>query len=272
MDVVTLESTFIILNQGWVGSAIGLTGILLSVLFFRRSKRKAKPSIQFSRITILSPRSEEVPSDVEILYKGNRIEQLFKTNVIFWNDGTETLHGSSLVDDSPIQIAFEEGETILRHQIVKETRPVNRSRLETVEGKSHAVNIQFDYLDPKDGFNIEILHNSKSDPIITGDIRGIPSGIRIVNSIASPSSPFRDYLTGIIKKGGPKVPGIIAALSGIAFVALGVLSKMGSIDIKNVTTAESEANLVMIMGCLYTLGPLLLLWLFRKRYPKALND
>lgn len=268
MEVV--KSAFSFLNQGWVGSTIGLAGVIISGILYFRAKRRAKPSVQFSRMTIVSPQSDELPSDVEILYKGSKINQLTKTNIILWNDGTETLHGSSVVEDSPVQICFEEGVTILRHQIVKETRSVNRSRLEPVENQRNAINIKFDYLDPADGINVEILHDSKSDPTVVGAIRGLPSGIRIVNSMPS-STPAVALANRMFKLYGLKFVMILMIAMGGGLLSAGVLDKLGFIEIKPTQTVESETVPLMITGCIYAFFPSVLLWLSRKRYPKKLN-
>lgn len=274
MESTTVQSTFNFLGQGWVGSAIGLIATILSIIFYRRSRRRARPSVQLSKMTILSPNGDEIPSDVKILYKGKEISQLSKTNIIFWNDGTETLHGTSVVEDFPIQISFEKGATILRHQIIKETRPVNKSRLEQVDGINYAINIKFDYLDPKDGINVEILHDSKSNPIITGAIRGIPSGIKNIDMSSYSSAAFisKFFVSRFFNPFGPKSAMVITVIAGLSILTIGLLSKHYSIGIENFGYSKGDATAMIIFGCIYTLAPMGYFWLVRRRYPKNLIE
>ncbi|MTJ91571.1 MAG: hypothetical protein F8N36_01715 [Desulfovibrio sp.] len=268
MESTILDSAFKFLNQGWVGIVIG---VLTSWILFFKGKRKAMLSAQLSRLTIISPRLDEIPNDVKILYKGSEIKQLNKTNIILWNCGTETLHGASIVEDSPLCISLLNGDNILRFQIVKETRTVNKVRLIALENNNHSINIQFDFLDPNDGVNIEILHDSRIDPDIEGTLRGMPSGITIVNK-KSPSSLILKEINNAFSKLVHKIFPIIMGFFGLVLLIIYILLELDQIPGQQVSAHSFENYMLLAIGLLYFITPFVSLWITRKRYPKCLTN
>ena len=210
---------FTSISPEWIGTSVGLLGLIVGIFTSVRAKQKAKLSAMLFQTTVLSPQHDKMPKEVRVFYKDEEINQLFKTNIILWNDGTKTVEGRSIVADHPIRMSFEEDSTILRYQIVKETRDVNKVRLNPVENDNNAINIDFDFLDTKDGVNIEILHNKKHYPIITGVIRGMPLGIQTTKN------PFKDIFSSHTTFFGFSrliVANALAFFIGAIFITLGV--------------------------------------------------
>ncbi len=262
--ITNLLCTFF--NQGWVGSFIGIFGIILAIYFYVKSQRSIRLSAQISRLTIIGQHVTNVPQDVKITYKGGEIQQLSKTNVILWNDGTETINGTSIVESAPICIFFDKKTTILRSQIVKESRKVNNAHSNLIDGDSKKVKVTFDFLDPKDGINIEILHDSKSIPQISGTVRGLPSGIKIVSA----TNLFEK--TPTTKVLAPKFVLGLSALIGFAFFTCGFLEYLNIIHTEQICFVKKDATGMMLGGSLYVIAPLLYFWFSRARYPRKLKD
>lgn len=266
MESSIIEVSCAWLSKGWVGAVIGIFGVLWGIYAHLKAYRKARLVAQFSRMTILSPQGDKVPNDVKISFKGEEIYQLSKTNVILWNAGSETVEGSAIVEKSPICITFDKKTRILRSQIVRVTRKVNNASLNYIDGEANKVIVLFDYLDPKDGINIELLHDSKSTPQISGAIRGLPAGIRIVS------------LSDFIEKSqankifSAKYFFAISVFVGLIVLGCGILEYLELIGTNEMCFIGKDTKALMVMGGLNIAAPLLYFWLCRKRYPKKLHD
>ena len=269
MEAISVDSIFTLLDHGWVGSLLGIVGLAAAFIFYIKSKRTMRLSAYFSHMKIISPQISSVPDDVKILYKSSEIRKLSKTNVILWNSGTETIHGSSVVDDSPLSIEFLKDTTVLRCQIIKETRDVNKASVTTNSGNGICLN--FDFLDANDGVNIEILHDSEIDPTVRGTIKGMPAGITIINKKAPPSliaKEFSKLFTKFIQKFIPVAMGCF----GLLLLALFVLLELDKIPGQKTPSSTSENIPLLALGAMYFLTPVGSYLMTRKRYPKCLNN
>ena len=108
-----MEKIINFFNQGWVGSVIGLLGVIAAVVLFLRSRRAAKPSFQKSSLRLLGKNENNLPDEVTVLFKEKKVERLTKTTLILWNNGNEVLKGEEVVDTDPLKISFNEGDHIL---------------------------------------------------------------------------------------------------------------------------------------------------------------
>lgn len=171
------------LNKNWIGALIGLIGIIISVIvsfyFYRKAQVKAMPSYQ-TRTTQIIDTEENIDVDnVEVMYKGQKVNILAKTHLIFWNDGNQTLDGCNIVKSERLRIVYgSDSGQILLANVIKSTRDVNKLHVKVTDDSS-SVTIDFDFLDPGDGALIEILHTFKKSKItIEGVIKGIPEGVK----------------------------------------------------------------------------------------------
>jgi hypothetical protein len=176
-----------VLGFGWFGSIIGLVSLALAIILYRRSIREGRPTCYIQNSTILGVRSE-LPSDkVRIFFEGQQVDKLIKTNIIFWNSGRAAIRGSDIVAVDPIRIIFEPGSKILSIQINKMNNISNSIHLSKSEDFPDQVIMKFDYLNPEDGINMEILHNSARNEVkLVGRVIGLKNGIQ--NN--SPKSDF----------------------------------------------------------------------------------
>lgn len=266
MDSSIIDASCVWLSKGWVGAVIGIIGVLWGIYAHLKAHRTARLVAQFSRMTILSPHGDSVPKDVKISFKGEEILQLTKTNVILWNDGSETVDGSKVVEKSPICIVFDKKTRILRFQIVRETRRVNNAKLCAIDGEPNKVVVSFEYLDPKDGMNIELLHDSKAVPKISGTIRGLPEGVKTV-------SLFDFFAKSQAKKVfSDKYFFAMSLLVGVFMLGCGILVYLGIIGETNACFINNDSSALMVAGGLNVAVPLLYFWLRRKRYPRKLQE
>ncbi len=262
------------LSPGWVGSAISLTGLLVglisivaALLIYRASRVGGRLAYQRHCAVRISSTLREVSGDVEIRFRGRRVPHLTKTLLVIWNSGKATIRGRDIVSDDPVQFAFPNGSEILHARLLKATRPHIKFEVTRRADVNNAVTCSFDYLDPRDGAAIEILHTSvERYPLASGTIRGVPTGIcdagRVLQMGLHGRSLIRFYWFPIVLawlglllvmgsmmtyvrlvQGGPPRPGDIVLLLYIA----------------------AFAGLLLTAPALYVLGVL------RRRFPKSLS-
>lgn len=260
-------------GQGWVGSLIGVIGILVGVaglLLFRASKSRPNPAFQIDALRLIQQRDHELPDEVSISYKGRPVQRLTKTRLIFWNAGSDTLRASEVVEADPLRIVFEPGSEILRADIVRASRPINRCKLVQGRDAENEIKLDFDFLDAGDGVSIEILHTSKErGPKIQGTIRGVPEGVVNWGRILASHQPAP---LPLLKARKPIF--IFGLIFGLVLMSIGLIPN--DILLKSVPDCPGEAPkfpqlAVVLFGALYVALTTLVLWTGRKRYPKGLD-
>lgn len=168
----------------WIVLFIGIVLSIISIVVtIRATKANAQPSYQSVDIKLLGTDIPEIPDSVTILFKNTKIIRLIKTYIIFWNNGSRTMGGNDVVQDDGFKIRIRDGK-ILSLRICKRTRDVNKLSVQLDPGQPCEANITFDFLDPKDGVIIELLHTCSTLPVeLSGTIKGIPNGIKNFGTI-----------------------------------------------------------------------------------------
>lgn len=179
------------LNYGWVGSIIGITGVVLACIFYIKSIKKKSPCYQYRTNTIVGKKSGDVSKDIEIKFKGKVVESINRTVIAIWNDGNDYLDSKIILEDNPLKISFKDGE-ILSHQVKSKTSDALTAY--TKQNKENEISVDFNYLDQKEGFCIEIMHTSESvAPLVSCTIKGIKEGFSNKGKIIQ-STPIKAYV------------------------------------------------------------------------------
>lgn len=166
-----------ILGQGWVGTFIGIIGILIAIYQYF-SSAKAIPTFQYFGQNIISNNKNLLPSEVSVLYNGSVVDRLSLTYIAFWNDGKATIRSSDIAEKYPLSFTFRNG-IILNSEIIKTTKKSIDAHIEISRTENSKLNFGFSYLDARDGFLIKVLHTSDFiKPEFGGAIMGVPKGVR----------------------------------------------------------------------------------------------
>ena len=275
-----MQDIFNFFNQGWVGSLIGLIGIVLGglgIFSYKISKSIPKPAYQRNSFQLIGKEEDNLPDEVEVTFKGKPVNRLTKTKLIFWNAGTEVVEGSNIVGSDPVSILFPDGTNILSFKILKRTREVNNFCIKRIQDRNNVLRIDFDYLDPKDGAVVEILHDSENRyPQITGTIKGISKCFTDLGRFYE-ARPIKMKGARRIFIGDPKIIFYIAMTIGIGFTLFGILPEEIRQHFEALFTNENGKSLTatpeffIIFGLFYTAMPASILWSRRKKYPKNLE-
>lgn len=270
-----MSNFFGLINQGWVGSTIGLVGVLFAIYqIFRRSD--ARPVFQYYGYKIISSDGGMLDDDIEIKFNGKRINRVSNTYIFFWNSGEKTIVGGDILEDAPLSLRFEDG-IILKAEILKKTRDAISPSV-VYGGNNENIIINFKFLDSMDGFLLKILHTGSSvGPVFSGIIMGIPKGVRHYGLIKSdflyqrmsPRDKAFDYAFGVM--------GGFICIIGLAIICIGLFSwfKCSWLLADTGETCAGKWNSdyysIIFAGMGYQIFGLFLLFITRRRYPKSIS-
>lgn len=255
--IFAIDSSFIYFFLGC------LFTLAVSLIFYLMSKKGPIPLYYIVTSNIIRPQQQE---DIIITYKGLVIDGLYKTIFTFWNHGKRTLLGDKIVANDRIRLDYGDS-TILSTRVLKLSRESNNFNLS--EGINNTLFINFDYLEPKEGATVEILHTgSPANPKIEGSIVGLRQGV--ISYKAYSDQPFRKIILKIISS----APIIIGLCSILLF------SKYMPVFMAYTKTFENTI-VGMVLGLLFLLvslfTPLIIILAFyqysynKMPYPKDLD-
>lgn len=187
---------------------LAILGVLLSYVFYRRSKKDIQPCYQFASVSLLASGANSV-KDLKILHKGIPIDRLSVATVSFWNTGAAVLEASDVAPADPLRIILREGTRVLQASVATQSAPSNNVRI-SVDAGVPRVRIEFDYLARNEGFAIEIFHDAvEADfAILIGTIKGVKEIRRVTkgDDVISDTYIFPIYSRIWTLTGGPKKP------------------------------------------------------------------
>lgn len=269
-----MDSFFNLLSQGWLGTVVGLIGIILAILFYLRSKRKSKLAFQSDHVSLVGRPGAAFPDEVEIRFSGNTVPRISANTIVIWNCGDQTIRGADLVNKDPLRLEVPDTDRILKFTVLKQTRGVNAWNFD--QSNTNKLNLTFDYLDPGDGISLEIIHTASGNDLdVTGTIKGIPKGLH--NYGRTFRSVYRRRTNIPFPLRQPRVIFFIAVFLGIVLMLFGLLRPQlelwlpSSFTEQKLTEPRQISWPYAFMGFLYAALPAYLLWSRRKRYPATLE-
>jgi len=170
---------------GPLGAILGLIGIVIGGVLAWWFARGPRLVVQTSGSTLVS-----TPSDqrIRVLYNDEPVPRVTQSLVWLWREGRGTIKGSDVVTADPITINVPTGDRILDAALLAQSKPTNAVSIELVPDDPEAgARLAFEYLDPRQGAVIEVLHTAESPELIelTGTVMGMPKGIvRVRQAVA----------------------------------------------------------------------------------------
>lgn len=152
------------------GIIIGITGIILAIYFYTRSRRIKKLTYQVRSFNLVNESISKLP-ELDVRYKDCEIKNLTITKIAFWNSGNETITDRDLVNLDPLRISPSLGTEIFNIEIAGIVESSNNFNLIQ---NSNDWNIVFDYIDVDEGCVINVYHsgNESKDINVLGKIKG----------------------------------------------------------------------------------------------------
>lgn len=191
------------LSRGdWLGIAGIAFGVGVPVWLYLKAEKRTRLSFSIKETILIGSQSIALPDGIIIFYQKKVIADLKKANVFFWNSGTNPIRGGDIASKNPLSINFLSGPQLLRSRIEKVSDYASDVTLVTDD---EGIKLSFDYLEPGQGFVVELLYAGK-DALAKpdGKIVGMSGDIREISYIATTpviylvAASSLGFLSGII--------------------------------------------------------------------------
>ena len=141
-----------------ISYAIGLFGILVSIVIGVRSKRIQKP--RFKKLSsVITEKFISNNSGVHIKNGDKKLDILSISKVAFWNEGI-TLKKEEISSKSPFRVELTNEEAQILDAYVEYAEEENDVSCEILDGGRQVI-IHFDYLAKDQGLVLKILHTGR---------------------------------------------------------------------------------------------------------------
>ena len=111
------------LNQNWIGTLIGIGGIFIGILGYW-ARPRSRLAAQTNTLQLVGPNAV-LPSQIEFLFRGDKVPNVTMSKIAIWNSGNTTVKGDQIVSSDPLRIVTSTGSNILEAIIENRTRQVN---------------------------------------------------------------------------------------------------------------------------------------------------
>lgn len=146
-----------------------IIGVPLAIYFGRKSQMKKIINAVISSNELIINKQPNI-SKVKILYDNEVVETLTVTKLTFWSKTPPTINRADIIDDEPLAIFSKNGK-ILDVSVLNGDNTSNKVAVSLTNDTT--ANITFNYLDPKEGGIIQIIHTGDINSIdITRKIKG----------------------------------------------------------------------------------------------------
>lgn len=164
---------------GFVGTLFGIIGVVLSITLYIRSRRLRRPTYYIRSIRWFD--GNEVPhNELTLMFRGHPISGFTITHIAFWNGGNEMFRASDFAQSSPLRLHIPDNFELFDVRIAASTSTEIGVKLNgpmaLPAGVPKEIPIQFDYLDPGDGFKLQVIHDGHPSQGIdlVGKLPGAP--------------------------------------------------------------------------------------------------
>lgn len=106
-------------------------------------------------------------NDIEVTYKGEKVNALAVTNFVIWNSGNKLIEGSDIASAAPLCIQAIDGSKILSVKITDVVEPSNKFTISDCFVSDNMIHIAFDYVDSNEGAVIQVLHTGDADSLVS---------------------------------------------------------------------------------------------------------
>lgn len=226
---------------------LAILSIITSIYLYRKSRKRKKPVFAIRSTNVISDEVKNL-GEVEVKFKGDKIDNLTVSKVAFWNSGNDTLNDDDQAPIDKVRIELKEGFVILESEVIFQSSETNNIH---VNNKLNTVEIGFDYFDSNQGGIIKFVHTGKksSDVTLKGTFKGSEK-LKKINSrlnnlsIVMITIPLfgKIFSSRKEKRNLSKVMPWIVILTGVVLFSAYFLSE----------SSNPDKLVLLIMGCIYT--------------------
>ena len=269
MDVINYVVSFwnSLSSSEIISYAIGLFGIIVSIIIYYCSKRIQKP--RYKKLSsIITEEMISKNSSIHIQHGKKTLERLSITKVAFWNDGI-TLTNEIIASKSPFRIELKEDNAQILEAYISYAEEENDVSCKIINDVN-LITICFDYLSKNQGFVIKVLHTGSGSKAL--NVKGLMKNSGKLKKSESFYFKYNAILSKLIPTWKLSIYiGYYFILMGIVMVIAGILSYGRVVE----AHTESIGNVALII-CTGVLTGLIGFYMQKGRLPekvsKALYD
>ncbi len=168
----------------YAGLIIGTLSIAATIYFAVRYAERKEPHVHALTVQKVGI-SPDAPQDIQIHYRGTKVDRISSTTLWFWNAGKKPIRETDIIASQPLVVHLTDPSgalEILDVNVRKVSRPaINFSAHKTAPS---TIQLTFDFLDQRDGACVEIQHTGprQTGTTVSGVILGAPRGVRVTES------------------------------------------------------------------------------------------
>lgn len=121
-------------------------------------KKKKEFSYFSNSYKIIQKGKSSIPQ-LQLTYENRNIEDLSITKYAIWNSGNEVINTNDIVSEKPLKITASSDAVILNTEVIAESEETNKFIIDKQQENFSTIN--FDYVDPRDGVVIQIIHTGE---------------------------------------------------------------------------------------------------------------
>lgn len=252
---------------------LAILGIIFTAYFYFKSKKIRIPIYILRTVNLVRENVQKIDT-VNILYAGNKVNNLSITKIAFWNDGKETINNSDVAQNNPIRLIIDKDCIFLDAEIIYQKNPSNDFNI-SISNDNKYVDITFDYFDFEEGIVLQVFHTgNKSDDItLVGQIKSVKN----IQRKDYFSSFIPTYIVNILKKTTlPKkiaklVSGWTVFIMGLCLVLFALIIPFIEIVPKDSNPEKSRLEMIVFLGIVGILYASMGYSLIKRKIPKGFN-
>jgi hypothetical protein len=155
----------------WLGIALFVVGIPVAWWLGRRNRQRPAVRYGIDERELIRADDSLIRGGLDVHFRDRRVERLCRSYLALWLRSGDPLAGAAIPATDPLAIELSEGDRVLSARVVAESRPQIGVAVEVDEGQ-RAVRIGFEFLDLRDGFVVEVLHEQHAPPVLRGSFPG----------------------------------------------------------------------------------------------------
>jgi hypothetical protein len=248
-----------------IGIILSVIGILLAVpigIWIGRRDRK-RPDLRSAKDfdALISPGDWLLRGDLDIAFDGRKLDRVSRTYLALWNHSGDTVRAADVLPSDPLRIVVGNDDEIFQTRLVSSSRPQIGARVAVTP---LGAPVTFDFLDPKDGFIIEVMHRGEAAAAFAGTVPGAAirdpkSLILSAESLSYLRLPpvkrvrqmFRDrayFLTALLMITGGSIVSVISLVESVLQMGRAALVPAEDFDLTSLAGQRDFAKAVRDVG------------------------
>ena len=139
---------------------LAILSIALSIFLYIRSKKEKRPYFSIRTFQLIEDKLNKIEA-VEILYRGQRVDNLALSKIALWNKGKDTINNHDIAPKDPLRLVVRPECKILGAEIIYTRTEANNFTIKPDLDRGE-IRINFDYFHTNEGLVIQVYHTEKT--------------------------------------------------------------------------------------------------------------